>query len=125
MVYGSKKGAKVITHSSIRSYANWVPLVSVFAVCTTLGAAGYHLLKSIEIPGDYGWDYATADTEGRRLYVGHAREVVVIDLDGGTVVGSVGGGTDMHGAAVAREFNRGFISQSNPDSGSVVIFDLK
>jgi DNA-binding beta-propeller fold protein YncE len=29
----------------------------------------------------------------------------------------------MHGAAVAREFGRGFISQSNP--GSVLIFDLK
>jgi DNA-binding beta-propeller fold protein YncE len=115
----------VITRSSIRSYSNCVPLISVFAVCSTLGASGYHLLKSIQVPGDYGWDYASADSDGRRLYVGHDKEVVVIDLDKGTVVGSVGGGTDMHGAAVAREFNRGFISQSKPDSGSVVIFDLK
>ena len=29
----------------------------------------------------------------------------------------------MHGAAIAPEFERGFISESNP--GSVVIFDLK
>lgn len=61
------KGGYVITHSSIRSYAKWMPLVSVFAVCSTLGAAGYHLVKSIQVPGDYGWDYATAETEGRRL----------------------------------------------------------
>jgi DNA-binding beta-propeller fold protein YncE len=99
--------------------------VAALAVCTALSAAGYHLLNKISVPGDYGWDYAAADTEGRRLYVGHERELVVLDLDTGAIVGSVGGGTDMHGAAVARAFGRGFISQSNPDSGSVVIFDLK
>src|ERR1019366_2833990 len=70
-------------------------------------------------------DYATADTDGRRLYVGHAQELAVVDLDTGAVVGRVGGGTEIHGAAIAREFNRGFISQTNPDSFFVVIFDLK
>ena len=97
----------------------------MLAAVATLAAQGRHLIKTIPIPGDYGWDYASADTEGRRLYVGHVKEVTVLDLDTGAVVGSVGGGTNMHGAAVARPFNRGFISQSNPDSGSVVIFDLK
>ena len=86
-------------------------------------AAGFHLLKQIRVTGDYGWDYASADAEGRRLYIGHDREVVVIDLDTHAIVGRVGGGSDMHGAAVAREYGRGFISESNP--GSVVIFDLK
>ena len=98
------------------------PLIAALVVCT-VGAAGYHLLKTIPVSGDYGWDYASADTESRRLYVGHDREVVVINLDTDAVVGTVGGGADMHGAAAAREFGRGFISQSNP--GSVVIFDLK
>lgn len=99
--------------------------VLMLAAVATLAAQGRHLIKTIPIPGDYGWDYASADTEGRRLYVGHVEEVTVLDLDTGAVVGSVGGGTNMHGAAVARPFNRGFISQTNPDSGSVVIFDLK
>lgn len=97
----------------------------VLAAVGTLAAKGLHLIKQIPVPGDYGWDYASADTEGRRLYVGHVKEVAVLDLDTGAVVGSVGGGTNMHGAAVARPFNRGFISQSNHESGSVVIFDLK
>ena len=88
-------------------------------------ASGRHLIRQIPVPGDYGWDYASADTEGRRLYLGHVKEVTVLDLDTGAVVGSVSGGTNMHGAAVARPFNRGFISQTNPESGSVVIFDLK
>jgi DNA-binding beta-propeller fold protein YncE len=100
----------------------WLPAAVALAVCS-VGAAGYHQLKKISVPGDYGWDYASADTEGRRLYVGHDKEVVVIDLDTDAIVGSIGGGADMHGAAVAREFGRGFISETNP--GSVVIFDLK
>jgi DNA-binding beta-propeller fold protein YncE len=100
----------------------WLPIALALAICAP-SAAGYHLLKKIPVAGDYGWDYAAADADGRRLYVGHDREVVVIDVDTDMVVGTVGGGADMHGAAVAREFGRGFISESNP--GSVVIFDLK
>jgi len=86
-------------------------------------AADYHVIATIPVPGDYGWDYASTDSEGRRLYVGHDQTVAVIDLDTRKVVGTIGKGSDMHGAAVAREFGRGFISESNP--GSVVIFDLK
>jgi DNA-binding beta-propeller fold protein YncE len=86
-------------------------------------AEGYHLLKKIPIPGDGGWDYVAADSDARRLYVSHNTEIVVLDLDSGAIVGKITGGPDMHGAAVAPEFGRGFISVSNP--GSVVIFDLK
>ena len=88
-----------------------------------LGAeGGYHLVKKITITGDYGWDYLTADSEGRRLYVSHDREVVVLDLDSGSVIGKIPG-MDVHGIAIARDFGRGYISCSDP--GSVVIFDLK
>lgn len=93
------------------------------ALATTLLAADeYHLLKRIPIPGDYGWDYLTADTDARRLYVSHDREVVVLDLDSNVVIGKIPG-KNVHGIAIAREFGRGFISCSDP--GSVVIFDLK
>src|SRR6266852_4490002 len=96
----------------------------LFAVLATtlVAAGGYHLLKTIPIPGDYGWDYLTADSEGRRLYVSHDKEVVVIDLDSEAIVGKVPG-SDVHGIAVVRELGRGFISASDP--GSVTIFDLK
>ena len=88
-----------------------------------LGAeSGYHLIKRIPIPGDYGWDYLTADTEGRRLYVSHDREVVVLDLDSFAIVGKIPG-KSIHGIAVARDLGRGFTSCSDP--GSVIIFDLK
>ena len=96
-------------------------LIAVLFACTA-NAAGYHLLEKISVPGDYGWDYASADSDNRRLYVGHDRELVVIDLDSHAIVGSVGGGSDMHGAAVAPALGRGFISESDP--GEVVMFDL-
>jgi hypothetical protein len=68
------------------------------------------------------WDYLTADSEGRRLYVSRDREVVVLDLERGVILGKIPG-KSVHGIAIATEFGRGFISCSDP--GSVVIFDLK
>ena len=82
----------------------------------------YRLIKTIPIPGDYGWDYLTADTEGRRLYVSHDREVVVLDLDAATIVGKIPG-KSIHGIAISRDLGRGFISCSDP--GSVIVFDFK
>src|ERR1035438_9891180 len=106
---------------SFSSSARW--LATLVALATTLAAASeYHLIKRIPIPGDYGWDYLTADSEGRRLYVSHDEEVVVIDLDSGAIVGKIPG-SDVHGIAVDRDLGRGFISATDP--GSVTIFDLK
>jgi DNA-binding beta-propeller fold protein YncE len=95
----------------------------VLLVVTTLSAAGgRHLIKKIPVPGDYGWDYLTADSEGRRLYVSHDKEVVVIDLDSHAIIGKIPG-SDVHGISVVRDLGRGFISATDP--GSVTIFDLK
>jgi DNA-binding beta-propeller fold protein YncE len=91
-------------------------------LATLSAAGGYHLLKIIPIPGDYGWDYLTADSEARRLYVSHDKEAVVLDLDSGAIIGKIPG-SDVHGIAVVREFGRGFISATDP--GSVTVFDLK
>ncbi len=86
-------------------------------------AAAYHTIKRIPIAGDTGWDYISADSQARRLYVPHGIEVVVLDLDSGSVVGKVSGLKDAHGVAVAPEFGRGFADATDP--GSVTIFDLK
>jgi DNA-binding beta-propeller fold protein YncE len=96
---------------------------AVILTLAVLAAAGErHVIKKIAVPGDYGWDYLTADSEGRQLYVSHDREVVVIDLDSEAIIGSVPG-TRIHGIAIDRELGRGFISASDP--GSVTVFDLK
>ncbi len=92
------------------------------AALTLLPAGGYQVIGKISIPGDYGWDYLTADSEGRRLYISHDREVVVLDLDSGAIIGKIPG-KDVHGIAVVQELGKGFISATDP--GSVTIFDLK
>jgi YVTN family beta-propeller protein len=98
-------------------------LASVLFLAVLHAAGDYHIVKRIPIPGDTGWDYITADTEDRRLYVPHGIEVVVLDLDTGTTVGRIAGQRGLHGVAVARDIGRGFFSATDP--GSVTVFDLK
>jgi DNA-binding beta-propeller fold protein YncE len=106
----------------LRIGAGFLLLLATLAIAMA-AANAYHLIKKIPIAGDGGWDYVAADSDARRLYVSHDTEIVVLDLDTGAIVGKIAGGPSMHGAAIASEFGRGFISESNP--GSVVIFDLK
>src|SRR5215831_21333212 len=86
-------------------------------------ATGYHVLGEITIGGEGGWDYLTADSAARRLYVSHGTHVVVIDLDAGKVVGDIPDTPGVHGIAIAADLNRGFIS--NGRGGNVTVFDLK
>ena len=100
----------------------WLALLPMF-VALLAAAPNYKVLKRIPIPGDSGWDYITADTDGRRLYVPHGVEVVVLDLDSGVTVGKITGLKGVHGVAISHDTGRGFISATDP--GSVSIFDLK
>ena len=114
-----------MTRIGMRSFRLALRLLTFFllAASTLLAAGAYHVIKKIPIPGDGGWDYVAADSEGRRLYVSHDTEIVVLDLDSGAIIGKIAAGEKTHGAAIARELGRGFISASDP--GSVTIFDLK
>src|SRR2546428_12467257 len=48
-------------------------------------ATSYHVIARIPIPGDTGWDYITADSEGPRLYVPNSIEQAALNLDSGAV----------------------------------------
>jgi DNA-binding beta-propeller fold protein YncE len=87
------------------------------------GAGGYHVITKYQIGGEGGWDYATADSEGRRLYVSHGMQVEVLDLDSGTVLNTIKDTPGVHGIAIAADLNRGFISAGR--ANKVKIFDLK
>src|SRR5207253_8012727 len=84
---------------------------------------GYHLLKTIPVPGNGGWDYVTVDGSARRVYVSHATEVVVLDADSCEVKGTITGLKGVHGIAVAPHVGRGFIS--NGQGNNVTIFELQ
>jgi DNA-binding beta-propeller fold protein YncE len=98
-------------------------LLLLAAAAAQAAAPGYHLIKTIPIGGDGGWDYATVDEAGRRVYVSHGAEVVVLDADSCEVKGKVSHLKGVHGIAIAHDLGRGFIS--NGRGNNVTIFDLK
>lgn len=98
-------------------------LLPALTVSPAAFAQNYKLTGSIRIGGTGGWDYLTADSENRRLYVSHGTEVVVIDLDSEKTVGRISGMARIHGIAIARNLGTGFISDGA--NNQVVMFDLK
>jgi hypothetical protein len=93
------------------------------AAAPSPGPSGYHVIKTIPISGEGGWDYITVDSDARRVYVSHATQVVVLDADSFAVVGSIPDTQGVHGIAIASDLGRGFTS--NGRSNDVTIFDLK
>jgi DNA-binding beta-propeller fold protein YncE len=101
-------------------------LTASFLVFLAAGAeppAGYHLAKTVPVPGEGGWDYVTVDEAGRRVYLSHATQVDVLDADTCEHKGTIPGTAGVHGVAVARDLGRGFTS--NGRANTVTIFDLK
>jgi len=82
---------------------------------------GYRLVRTIPLPGEGSWDYLTADSAARRLYVTRGSTVEVVDMDSFTIVGELDGTNGVHGVAIAPEFGRAFTS--NGRAGTVGIFD--
>jgi DNA-binding beta-propeller fold protein YncE len=83
----------------------------------------YKVLKTVKIGGDGGFDYVTADSEGRRLYFGRSGNpgrVTVLNLDTMEKVGEIANTMRVHGATASPKSHHGFAS-SNP----VVMFDTK
>jgi DNA-binding beta-propeller fold protein YncE len=97
-----------------------------FAMVASIGLAQdgpYKVQKVAKVGGDGGFDYVTADSAGRRLYVGRSANpgrVNVFNLDTLEPVGTVADVNRGHGATVSPKSGHGF-SSSNP----VVMFDTK
>jgi YVTN family beta-propeller protein len=87
------------------------------------GASGYHLLKTIPLPGDTFWDYLKFDPLARRLYVSHGNHVDVLNMDTDKPIGTIGGMQVIHGIVLAAGFNRGFVTDG--EAAKVWIFNLK
>ena len=91
-----------------------VSLMLVAALAIAIPAKGvYHLLTKYSFGPAEGstreyFDYITVDSSARQVYLSH---------------GNITGLKQDHGVALARDFGRGFITDSA--EGKVVIFDLK
>jgi DNA-binding beta-propeller fold protein YncE len=100
----------------------WTLLLLACSVSALAASPNYSVIKKIPIPGKGGWDYLAVDDAARRLYVSHATEVEILNLDSGEKVGSIPT-IGMHGIALAPEFNHGFLSDGK--ANTVIMFDLK
>src|SRR5579863_76256 len=87
------------------------------------GPSGYHVVKTVSIPGDEGWDYLTVDAAARRVYISHGSHVVVMNADTYAIEGDVPDTQGVHGIALAPDLGRGFTS--NGRANTVTIFALK
>src|SRR5258708_842789 len=85
--------------------------------------SGYHVIKTVPVGGEGGWDYVYIDSDARRVYVSRGTHTMVLDADTYAVVGDIPDTQGVHGIAVATELGRGFTS--NGRSNDVTIFDLK
>jgi YVTN family beta-propeller protein len=86
-------------------------------------SAGYHVTKKYTIGGDPGWDYIVMDPEARRLYVTHYMKIEVLDADSGKSLGQITDTPGVHGIALVKSRNQGFVSNGKADTVSVI--DLK
>src|SRR5579863_10758471 len=111
-VLGSLSGAMILCAGLLSHAAAPAP-----------GASGYHVIKTVPIPGDEGWDYLNVDAAARRVYISHGSHVVVMNADTYAVEGDVPDTQGVHGIALAPDLGRGFTS--NGRANTVTIFALK
>ena len=102
--------------------ATLVLLLPLAGIAQTPENGPYHVQKIQMIGGDGGFDYVTADPDGRNLYVarsGPAGHIGVFNLDTLAQVGDIPN-VSGHGAAVDTSTGHGFAT-----SKPVVMFDAK
>lgn len=97
-------------------------LLSIAVIARAQDSGPYKVVKIQLVGGDGGFDYVTADPDGRNLYVarsGPAGHIGVFSLDTLAQVGDIPG-TSAHGGAVDTETGHGFAT-----SKPVTMFDAK
>jgi DNA-binding beta-propeller fold protein YncE len=95
--------------------------VFFFVALLFQGGTNYKVVDRYVIGGVGGFDYVAIDSSARRLYVSHATQVEVLDVDSGKVVGTIPDTPGVHGAAIASAFKHGFTS--NGRENKVSMFD--
>jgi len=108
-----------------------LPAIAVLAAISVVGSSsraapgssGYHVVKTIPVPGDDGWDYVAVDPDARRVYISHGTHVVVMNADTYAIEGDISDTPGVHGIAIAPDLGRGFISSGRANTAT--IFDLK
>ncbi len=93
------------------------------AVLPALARAQYGIITTYAVGGEGSWDYVVPDPPNHRIFIGRQNRVMVVDENGGKLLGEVAGINGAHGTAVAEKSGHGFATSGN--DSSIVMFDLK
>jgi DNA-binding beta-propeller fold protein YncE len=80
------------------------------------------VVNRIHLEGDGRWDYITVDSETNTAYESHGDIVQIVDLGTAKTIGTINDLSGVHGVTIAKEFNKGFIS--NGRTSTVTVFEL-
>ena len=96
-------------HNVVKSSSAAAALALVAAFCGVAfsragvpapGPSGYHVIKTVSVPGDEGWDYLLVDSDARRVYISHASHTVVMNADTYAIEGDIPDTQGVHGIAL-------------------------
>lgn len=96
-------------------------IAALFFGAAMAGPSGYHLARTVPLPGNEGWDDLAVHIPSHRLFVTHGNHVVVVNLADFSIAGDIPGTPRAHGVAFSPRL--GFISDGGDNTVSV--FDLK
>jgi DNA-binding beta-propeller fold protein YncE len=87
-------------------------------------AAGspYVLQRQFVLGGPGGWDYMTVDSAAGRLFISRGDRVLVMNVQDGSLGGTIADTQGVHGIALAPDLGKGFTSNGRADT--VTVFDL-
>ena len=85
--------------------------------------SAYKISHKYSVEGDGSWDYISIDDSSHHLFISHGTIVQVLDATTGKTIGTITDTKGVHGIAIAKDLNKGFIS--NGRDTSVTVFDLK
>src|ERR1700751_1484361 len=82
--------------------------------------AAYHVAHTYTLGGEGSWDYVVPDAPNHRLFIARQNRVMVVDEDGGMLIGEVAGINGAHGTAIVNDTGHGFATSGNDQA--VVMF---
>lgn len=89
-----------------------LPLVSLAE------GSGYHVLKTLTLGGEGGFDYLNLDPASGYMYITRGNHIMVVDVDAGKLVNDITGLTGIHGTAFAG--GKAYISEGGANKVTVV-----
>ncbi len=79
-------------------------------------APGYHIIDSLRLGGEGGWDYLTVDPVAHRVYVSRGTHMQVVDTKTLTLIGDFPNTPGIHGIALVPALNKGYTSNGRDSS---------